>query len=590
MHLRRLALGILSLLPLTACDPTVAPVDVGGTDTPPVDAGSDAGPQPLTVDLYCPGSPGCETGGDMGLEAGAARLPIAPDLTTAEVLTVDTNGNGEYQPEDGDEFRDVNGNGSFDGEWIAGFGTGRAATAIHAENPPWARALVLRNGDVTLAFVALDCVGLFADEIDLIRARVAELDPSIDFVVVSATHDHEARDTIGIWGASISDSGYSPDYMTLLREQAAQAIHQAFGSLEPTNVENASFFLRDVDVSSEPGIQNDVLRYVGDNRDPFIFDDQVRVMRFVAEDGAAPGGSDTISTLVNYAAHPEYEGSRNTVMSSDFAGWMRNGIEAGALAPDGSMHAGVGGTTVFINGALGVQIGPNYIHPAEWDGTVVPDEGGEAARVVGDQLAYHVLASLDAPREELDSFPIAFRQAHFFVTVENRNYHIGFTTEIFGLRELFNYDSRRPVSTRNLPSIRTEVAVLDLGRTQMITSPGELDPLLFVGVSGDRAFTPPGRPVVDPAQENPADLSMAPTTGHLLDLARDDAAAADDVWLLGCTNDFVGYFVPPFDYELGSPAYLSEAPGDHYEETNSVGPASWPEVERLTRELLAWEP
>lgn len=586
-------LGLASLVVLLACETPVAPTDAPVIEDAPRDGGTDAGPQPFEVERYCPGSAGCETGGDMGLEAGAARRAIGPDLTNADMLEIDVNMNGELDESDGDTFRDVNGNGVFEGEWIAGFGHGRGATAIHEENPPWASALVLRNGDVTVAFVAIDVVGLFVDEIDLIRARVAELAPDIDYVVVSATHDHESRDTIGIWGASISDSGYSEAYMTFLREEVAQAVLGAHDALEPANVDYASFFLRDVDTSSEEGVQTDVLRYVGDNRDPFLFDDQVRVMRFLAEDGLAGDGTKgrpTISTFVNYAAHPEYEGSRNTVMSADFAGWMRNGIEMGAVGPDGELHTGVDGVTVFVNGALGVQIGPNYIHPAQWDGTAVEDEGYEAARVVGEQLAFHVLTALDSPTETLDSFPLAFRTTRFLLVVQNRNYHIGFATDLFGLRELFNYNRARPVNDRNLPSIRTEVAVLDFGRTQIITMPGELDPVLFVGIDGDRAFTPPGRPVIDPAQENPADISLAPHEGHLLDLARDDAAAADDVWLLGCTNDFVGYFVVPWDYELGRTAYITEAPGDHYEETNSVGPLGWPEVERMTRELLVWEP
>ena len=38
-----------------------------------------------------------------------------------------------------------------------------------------------------------------------------------------------------------------------------------------------------------------------------------------------------------------------------------------------------------------------------------------------------------------------------------------------------------------LTQLRTEVAILDIGRAQLISMPGELDPLLFTGVSGDRA-------------------------------------------------------------------------------------------------------
>ena len=62
------------------------------------------------------------------------------------------------------------------------------------------------------------------------------------------------------------------------------------------------------------------------------------------------------------------------------------------------------------------------------------------------------------------------------------------------------------------------------------------------------------------------------------------------MWLLGCTNDFVGYFVPPFDYELGSPAYLSEAPGDHYEETYSLGPEVEAHVVYPLLQLAGWRP
>lgn len=582
--------AVLSALFLSlACDPDPVvppPTDAGvPVDAPP--------PEPtLEVDRYCPGMAGCTSGDDTGLRAGAALRDISPDMTTAETLTTDLNGNGEFDEAMGDTFDDVDGDGLFEGEWIAGFGTGRAASAINEENRPWVRTLVLANDDVTVAFVSVDAVGIFIDEMDLIRDAVdAAMPGAVDYVFVSATHCHETRDTIGIWGASISDSGYNADYMALVRDAAVETVVESLGALEPANIEIASFFLRDVDTSSEPGVQTDVLRYVGDNRDPFIFDDQVRVMRLVAEDGTGgtAGTTDTIATFLNYAAHPEYQGSSNTVISADFVGWMRNGIEEGAIGPDGETLPGVGGVTVFVNGAVGVQIGPNYIHPAEWDGTEVGDEGDEAAQTVGEQLAWHVLDHMDEPSEMHDSFPLGFRRARFPILVQNTNYHIAFSQNLFGPRDLFDYDPTMSIRRdRNLPSIRTEVAVFDMGPIQMLTMPGELDPLLFVGIHGDRAFTPAGRPVVDPAQVNPADLSTFPEDGYLIDHMRADARTSDNVWLLGLTNDFTGYYVAPWDYELASTPYLVEAPGDHYEETNSVGPLAWPRIERLTRALLAW--
>jgi len=43
--------------------------------------------------------------------------------------------------------------------------------------------------------------------------------------------------------------------------------------------------------------------------------------------------------------------------------------------------------------------------------------------------------------------------------------------------------------------------------------------------------------------------------------------------VIGLANDEIGYIVPPSDFVLdGELPYVQEAEGDHYEETNSVGP------------------
>src|SRR5690606_34852886 len=125
------------------------------------------------------------------------------------------------------------------------------------------------------------------------------------------------------------------------------------------------------------------------------------------------------------------------------------------------------------------------------------------------------------------------------------------------------------------------------GRATMITVPGELDPALFVG-GYDGSYTPAGVPIVDEERENPPDLSLAPSGPYLRDLARRDA---EQVWLLGLTNDFLGYVIPSFDFQLAQSApYLFEAPGAHYEETNSIGERGWPRVQDKLEQLLAWTP
>lgn len=551
---------------LASCGPSPIAPDAG------TDAGADAGEPPVEPDRYCPGGPGCPDEGDDVLSAGAAAVSITPSLDENEPITRDVDGDGRFDPADGDTFEDRDGDGAYDAIWLAGFGNGRAATEIADE--VWARALALRQNETTIVFVALDCVGLFLDDAELIRAMVADLD--VDYVTVSATHSHETRDTIGIWGPSLTETGRDEAYMAFVQEQAAQAVREAVSGLRPAHAQYASLRLRD-----QPG---GVTRYVGDNRDPQIVDDEVRVIRLLEAEGGA-----TISTLVNFAAHPEYMGSGNTRLSSDFPHWLRQGVEDGVSGPDGEAVPGVGGVAVFINGALGVQIGPNDVSLETWAGEPVSRGTALAAETLGGQLAYFVLQALGESGGSIteETANLGFRRHQFYLTIENRRYHIAYQTGLFA-RGVYNWDPERPIRPGvNEPDVLTEIAVIDVGRAQMIAVPGELDPALFVG-GYDGSYTPEGVSLVDTSAENPPDLTMAPSGPYLRDLARDDAS---QVWLLGLTNDFLGYFIPSFDYELADSApYLLEAPGAHYEETNSIGARGWPRVRDKLEQLLAWAP
>jgi len=564
---------LLSMLLVSACDEP-APVETDAGVAPPADAGRpDAGPEPpLEPDLVCPGGPACPDEGDDVLRVGASAQPITPSFDDVDALTVDVDGDGRFDPTDGDEFEDRDGDGRYDAIWLAGFGNGRAATEIHDD--VWARAVVLRQNETTLAFVAIDAVGLFLDDIQPIRDAVADLD--VDYVSVSATHDHETYDTIGIWGPDLDTTGRAPEYLAYVQAQAAQAIRDAVAALEPANVQYASLRLRETPIG--------LRRLVSDTRDPNIIDDEVRVMRF-----ARPADGSTISTLVNLSSHPEYMGSRNTALSSDYPNWLRDGIENGVEGPDGAMAEGVGGVCVFINGAVGSQIGPGRVQPQTWAGEDVERSTIESAATVGSQLAWYVLQSLgpDGGSTTDETADLAVRRAQFFLRIENRRYHIAYLQGLF-VREVYNYEPDFPIRPgSNEPDVLTEIAVIDVGRAQLITVPGELDPALFVG-GYDGGYTPEGEAIVDTSATNAPDLSMAPDGPYLRDYARDDA---EHVWLLGLTNDFLGYFIPEFDYELdpGLP-YIAEAPGDHYEETNSIGLGGWPRVRDKLQELLEWSP
>jgi hypothetical protein len=177
------------------------------------------------------------------------------------------------------------------------------------------------------------------------------------------------------------------------------------------------------------------------------------------------------------------------------------------------------------------------------------------------------------------------------VVVENTRYHIAGQQRLFD-RGLYDYDETRPINRLNLPSVETALTVLDIGAATMLTAPGELDPAEFVGgYEAPCPYTPGGCENLLFGGENPPDLSRAPEGPFLRERLASRRPEAAQVWLLGLTDDYLGYFLPEFDYELaGGLPYIAEAPGQHYEETNSVGAQGWPRIRRKMQELIEWRP
>ena len=135
------------------------------------------------------------------IRAGAARADITPDLK-------------KHGP-----------------VYMAGFGNNRVATAVH--DHLYARCLALSAAGQTLVLCGVDSIGLFSDDVEQIRAavkkqlaagkksRTGELN-----VVVASTHDHEAPDTMGLWGPAQGQSGINDAYNTFVVEQTVK-FHRA---------------------------------------------------------------------------------------------------------------------------------------------------------------------------------------------------------------------------------------------------------------------------------------------------------------------------------------------------------------------------
>ncbi len=565
-----LSFVLVSTLVFTGCG------DDGSTPAEP-DAGIDrGGPRAPFPSLYCPGSAGCMGTGNNVFSVGAAKVTITPDLSKFETEWDDENGNSEW--DSGEPFTDTNGNGKFDAVWMAGFGNGRPATGVHSEL--YARAMVFEYNDIRIGLVVVDTVGWFANDADGIRERLeASLD--IDHVIVGSTHVHEAYDTMGLWGIMELVSGINPEYMDFVKDQSAQAIRDAVANLEPATMTVAQVETVDESGSTTP-------EWVGDGRDPVIIDPTMTIMQFLSVNN--PGT--TVATLIQWAAHPEYSGSRNNLLTADFpymlADVVQNGIAENTTRGLPAM-SGLGGEVVYINGAVGGQIGPNSTAPIGLDGNPVSSSGLEKADALGRNLGRLALETItdSAKTTDYTSLPLVFRTGILDLAVENTFYHVGALVDVFD-RDFYGYDDTKPIGPNNIPYIESRVSYLQIGPVGIITAPGELHPELFVGgYDGSRSY---GVDMIHPDNPNPPPISQAPSGPYLQEMVMDNPGV-EYALVFGLTEDTIGYIVPSYNYILDeSGPYLEEADGDHYEETNSVGPLVDEQAVGAMRELVNWRP
>ncbi len=156
------------------------------------------------------------------IRAGAARAEITPDLK-------------KHGP-----------------VYMAGFGNNRVATGVH--DKLYARCLALSAAGQTLVLCGVDSIGLFSDDVEQIRAAVkkqlaakkkgvaGELN-----VVVAATHDHQAADTMGLWGPAEGQSGINEAYNSFVVERVTAAAVDAVRHLTPAIVTLAQAHPSDLD-------------------------------------------------------------------------------------------------------------------------------------------------------------------------------------------------------------------------------------------------------------------------------------------------------------------------------------------------------
>lgn len=547
------------------------------------DTDSDAGPEggPDLIQARAP------TG---TLQAGAAVRSIVPSCFET---WNDANGNWSYSLSEIDTFEDCGcdrlcpgddgypgpdegeGDGEFQAIWIGGFGQGRAAMGVRGAELGLmgegdgldARAVVLQRDGLRVGLVALDALGFMYDDTLTIREMAAERGLELDHVIVHSSHSHSAPDSMGIYGPSLTRTGYDPAYAAEVHEAAVDALAEAIDGLTDVTMRYGS-------ASADDYWDNGVGNLIRDSRDPVIVDPRVGAVHLAGADGP-------VVTLVHWANHPETVGSSNALLTSGFVHATRQVVEGGSedLWSTDPGRLGVGGVTVYLNGTVGgmmTSLGANVVDP---DGvTHTNDDRWTKGDVIGALVGEMALDAL-ADGQEVAEADLAIGAQRLRLPVDNIGFQAMFNLGNFAHRTAYNFDD----GDMEDAEVATEMDILQLGPLRMVTWPGEVHPELVLGGKNGE-FTPAGSDIMDPDNPNPPDLSTMPDGPYLLEQTGGELS-----WILGLGNDEIGYIIPTWQFELAEGApYLAEAPGDHYEETNSLGPETAPLLQAQHEALVAW--
>lgn len=466
------------------------------------------------------------------LKAGFGKMSISPEIIDT---WVDANGDAEYNPKDGDYFEDKNGNGKFDAIWIAGFSNAKPANGVHDDL--WARTMILDDGQTRVAIVILDAIGFMQDDvIDIRKMLPAEL--GITYTIIASTHDHEAPDLMGLWGKTPFRSGVNQNYMAYVKQQAVKSIETAVQSLRPARIE----------ISEDP---EGAAHLVRDTREPQAFDSGLRFMKIMDKE------TDTVmGSLLSWANHAETLWSKNLMVSSDFPHYFRKGVEDGVWNDDSLVMSGIGGTAVYMNGAIG---GLMTTHSSQavcdpFTGEEITEPSFQKIKAQGDQLSLLALKAMQEPAQSFDNAGISLIVRTIKIPIHNN---------IFKLATALGVLNR---GTSGWMKLRTELAVLKIGPVSIVAIPGEIYPEIING-----------------GIENPdgADFKMNPVEIPPIR----EMMPGKYKFIIGLANDEIGYIIPKSQWDKKAPfAYGKDKA--QYGEVNSVGPETAPILHRNIKEML----
>jgi hypothetical protein len=331
---------------------------------------------------------------------------------------------------------------------------------------------------------------------------------------------------MGLWGPDFLHTGVDPRYRQLVVENTVQALGQAVAALQPALV---TFH----EIPTLPA------GLVADTRKPEVFDPDIRVMHFTN-----PTNRITLGSIVAWADHPETPWGDNTEITADFPGYLRDILEHGVQEDGGKTLApGLGGIHLYFNGAIGglMSTTPRVTVHDPYSNQDFSKPSHEKARALGRQLASRILprlAATDAPATN-----------HLPIAIQARTLELPIANKAFLLAPIIGLIDRGHAHWKTL---RTEVALIQLGDASLACIPGEIYPEI---VNGGIEKAPGGDFFIEPLEVPPIRTLMP---GRIK-------------FIFGLANDEIGYIIPKSEWDE-QPPYVYGSPKPLYGEINSVGP------------------